>query len=100
MSNRHAPKIAEFLILDSAKVCSMAEQRYRGGRKSKGEREALHTRVDPLVSEAVRARAADRGMSLNDFVASVLAREVGMTNLAPQAPIRQKPEELPISDVA
>jgi len=81
-------------------VSLMAEQRYRGGRKSKGERDALHVRVDPLISEAVRARAAERHMSVNDFVASVLGREVGMANLAPEAPILPKPEELPISDVA
>ena len=78
----------------------MTTQRYRGGRYSKGERLPLLTRVAPPVSEAVRERAESRGMSVNDFIASILAREVGLSEFAPESPVQQKHEELPILDVA
>ncbi|QJU56278.1 toxin-antitoxin system HicB family antitoxin (plasmid) [Herbiconiux sp. SALV-R1] len=78
----------------------MTRQRYRGGRHGKGERTALISRVAPPLGEAVRVQAEERGMSVNDYVASVLAREVGMTELAPQAALLPHYEELPISDVA
>jgi hypothetical protein len=38
-------------------------------------------------------------MSLSDYIASVLARDVGLAKLAPQAAIRHD-EELPITQVA
>lgn len=78
----------------------MTTQRYRGGRKSKGDRLQLISRVAAPVGEAVRDQAEARGMSMNDFIASVLAREVGMPELAPQSPVQHKHQELPISDVA
>jgi hypothetical protein len=52
------------------------------------------------VSEAVRQRAESRGLSVNDFIASILAREVGLSEFAPESPVQQKHEELPILDVA
>ena len=76
------------------------QQRYRGGRNSKGDRLQLISRVATPVGEAVRESAEAHGMSVNDFIASVLAREVGMAELAPQSPVREKRQELPISDVA
>jgi hypothetical protein len=39
-------------------------------------------------------------MSVNDYIASVLAREVGMAELAPQSPIASRYQKLPISEVA
>jgi predicted HicB family RNase H-like nuclease len=86
--------------LNEAMVVTMTEQRYRGGRNSKGDRLQLISRVATPVGEAVRESAEARGMSVNDFIASVLAREVGMADLAPQYPVRQMPQELPIADVA
>jgi len=78
----------------------MTSQRYRGGRQSKGDRQALISRVATPLGEAVREKAEARGMSVNDYIASVLAREVGMTELAPQSPIMPRYQELPISEVA
>lgn len=78
----------------------MTEQRYRGGRKLKGERAPIMSRVLMPVAEAIRDNAETRGISVNDYVASLLAREVGMPELAPEVPVRNKVEELPIADVA
>jgi predicted HicB family RNase H-like nuclease len=78
----------------------MTSQRYRGGRQSKGDRQALISRVATPLGEAVREKAEARGMSVNDYIASVLAREVGMVDLAPQSPIMPRYQELPISEVA
>jgi predicted HicB family RNase H-like nuclease len=78
----------------------MTTQRYRGGRSSKGERLQLISRVATPIGEAVRTQAEERGMSMNDFIAAVLAREVGMPDLAPLSTIQPQRQELPISDAA
>lgn len=79
----------------------MPPQRNWGGRKSKGDRQALLSRVPDPIAEAVRERAEERGMTVSDYIASLLAREVGMTELAPEAPATvHHQEELPINEVA
>lgn len=87
-------------ILNGHRFTDMTSQRYRGGRQSKGDRQALISRVASPLGEAVRDRAEAHGMSVNDYIASVLAREVGMAELAPQSPALPRYEELPISEVA
>lgn len=77
----------------------MPPQRTYGGRKSKGDRQSMISRVPSPIADAVRDRAAERGMSLSDYIASVLARDVGLAKLAPQAAVRHD-EELPINQVA
>ena len=77
----------------------MPTQRNWGGRKSKGDRQALISRIPDPIADAVRERADERGMSLSDYIASVLAREVGMSDLAPESAVHHQ-EELPISQVA
>jgi hypothetical protein len=115
-SLRHAPAPCEFknliqkdpthrrdsqnLILNAHRFSAMTSQRYRGGRQSKGDRQALISRVATPLGEAVREKAEARGMSVNDYIASVLAREVGMAELAPQSPIASRYQKLPISEVA
>lgn len=71
-------------------------QRYQGGRPSKGDRQPLVSRVPTPIAEAVRQRAAQSGLSINDYIARLLASDVGMAQLAPA----QHFEELPITDVA
>lgn len=95
----HRPS-SQNLILNAHRFNAMTSQRYRGGRQSKGDRQALISRVATPLGEAVREKAEARGMSVNDYIASVLAREVGMTELAPQSPIMPRYQELPISEVA
>ena len=77
----------------------MPPQRTYGGRKSKGDRQPLLSRVPSPIADAVRDCAEERGMTLSDYIASVLARDVGLSELVPQASIHHD-EELPINKVA
>ena len=97
---RHTEAMVKNLFPIADRFDAMTAQRYRGGRHGKGERLPLLTRVALPLSEAVREHAEDRGMSVNDFIASILAREVGMSEFAPESPVQQKHEELLIADVA
>lgn len=67
----------------------------RGGRPSKGDRDAFKVRPARPVGDRVRERADAAGMSYSDYIAAVLARDVGMPDLAPRAE-RAVLEELPI----
>ena len=77
----------------------MPPKRTYGGRKSKGDRQPLLSRVPSPIADAVRDCADERGMTLSDYIASVLARDVGLSALVPQASIHHN-EELPITKVA
>jgi hypothetical protein len=57
----------------------------RGGRPSKGERDHLVTRPHTVLGEAARAEAERRGMTISDYLAGILARELGRPDLAPVA---------------
>lgn len=70
-------------------------QRYQGGRPSKGDRQPLVSRVATPIADAVRERAASEGLSVNDYIARLLAAEVGLTQLAPTMTFER--EELPIN---
>lgn len=61
----------------------MSMKRGHGGRPSKGPRDQFTARPALPVGEAVRARAAELGYELSDFVTLLLAREVGMEEYAP-----------------
>jgi hypothetical protein len=78
----------------------MTGQVHRGGRKSKGDRQALISRVPTPLADVVKAEADRRGMSLSDFIAASLAGTVGQPQLAPLSPAVPLYEELPITAVA
>lgn len=71
-----------------------------GGRKSKGARELLGTRPSSLLAEAARDRVDELGISMSDYLAILLAQDLGMPEYAPQTHIPIRQMELPISDVA
>lgn len=48
-----------------------------GGRKSKGLREPILTRVAADLAEAVREQAEAQGLTVNDYVANLLAERHG-----------------------
>jgi hypothetical protein len=64
------------------------------GRKSKGERTTLIVRVATPLSEVVRARANEAGLSISDYAGALIARahdlpqyaEPPWTGLDAQAP--------------
>lgn len=73
----------------------MTTRNSRGGRPSKGDRDAFKVRPARPVGERVRELAEAAGMSYSDYIAAVLARDVGMPDLAPRVE-NVSHEELPI----
>ena len=69
------------------------------GRPHKGDRDAFMTKPARPVGDALRARAKELGMTYGDYIAGVLARDLGLPEFAPQDP-HANDEELPISAVA
>lgn len=66
----------------------------RGGRRSKGERRLLSTRLPIPVYEAIHQLADTDATSASEYVARVLAAHVGRPDLvAPQ----DQPEGLPLA---
>ncbi len=65
-------------------------------QRHKGDRLQLVSRTPTPVGEAVRHNAEERGMNVSDYIASILAREVGLPELAPVAAVQQSRVELPI----
>jgi len=55
----------------------------RGGRKSKGQRELLATRALVPLAAAARNRADDLGMTMSDYLASLIAQDINPAQFAP-----------------
>ena len=53
------------------------EQR-KPGRPSKGDREEVKMRVPRPMADALRAEAARRGTTVNDLLAELASRELGI----------------------
>jgi hypothetical protein len=90
-----------FLNQATTTVRDMAAQRHHGGRPAKGDRQALLSRVPAPLGEAVKAQADMRGMSVSDYIAALLAQNLGMPELVANPPaVIPTRQELPIADVA
>lgn len=68
----------------------------RIGRPSKGDRDAMMVRPARPLGDLVRARAEQAGLTISDYVATVLAEVHDLPQYAPQRSSRQQ-EELPLS---
>jgi predicted HicB family RNase H-like nuclease len=75
----------------------MARRRGSGGRPSKGPRIAFTTRVPESLGDVISDAADDAGLSLNDYIAGVLAHAHGLP--AP-AHTDTRQEELQLSKTA
>ncbi|MDQ2851966.1 MAG: hypothetical protein M3Y49_14800 [Actinomycetota bacterium] len=65
------------------------------GRRSKGTRALLGCRAPEKLDKAVRIAAADHGMSISDYMVTVLALHLGMPD---QAPLQDSPpDRLPMT---
>lgn len=73
--------------------------RVNRGRPSKGDRDAFMTKPARPVGDAIREHAEQLGMTYGDYIASILARELGMPEYAPVPP-HVNDEELHINKVA
>lgn len=78
----------------------MAVKRGRGGRPSRGERDQLLARPPMPVGDAFRDRAEALGISISDYMSALIAREVGLGDMAPMpsgSPEQTAPLELEAS---
>lgn len=66
------------------------------GRKSKGDRHLIASRVPRVIADRAFKEAGERGMSMSDFVAAVLAERYERTDLAAMAEPTQD-ERLPLT---
>lgn len=57
---------------------TLAVERKKPGRKSKGDRCQVNTRQPRVLTEAAEAEAARRGMTMTNFVGQLLADAVGL----------------------
>lgn len=104
MLNRDAPRptlaVAASARLDVV-MTTGGEPRRKPGQQPKGPREAMTTRVHPDVHKVItaRARAAGYRKSTSDYVAAILANEVGLTHLAPPPshPADEDQDRLPLT---
>lgn len=81
-------------------VGPMGQKRGPGGRPHKGPRDAMMIRPHEDIGRVVRARAEEAGYTVTGYVSAVLAREVGLPNLAPEPdgpPAEKQREELPLT---
>lgn len=53
-------------------------ERRKCGRKSKGDRRPMITRLPRALADGAQEHAARHGMSFNDLVGVLLSREVGI----------------------
>lgn len=65
------------------------------GRPSKGHRALLGCRAPERLDSAVRAAAADQGMSISDYMVTVLALHLDMPDQAPEQ--GSLPDRLPMA---
>jgi len=54
------------------------------GRRTKGARELLGTRADTALAAAARLKAAELGLSVSDYLATVLAIDLDLPQYAPK----------------
>ena len=66
-----------------------------GGRRSKGERRLVVTRLATDVADQVAEAAAQRGMTVSDYLAALVYADLGLPLPPPAQPADQPP--LPLS---
>lgn len=66
------------------------------GQPHKGDRAYIATRPPKRVADALRVRADERGMSVSEYVAALVAKDVGLPDAVPlRQPKNQR--ELPLT---
>lgn len=67
----------------------MARYKAGPGRPSKGDRDAFVTRPARDVGTEIRRRAEEAGMPYGEYIAALLAYQVGRPDLAPQSAVQE-----------
>lgn len=79
-----------------ARIMLMPTPPGRRRRNHKGDRDAMMIRPDALVGHEVRSRADQAGMTISDYVWTLLAQEVDMPERAPATPAARSDQQLPL----
>ena len=64
-----------------------------GGRRSKGERRLVVTRLPTEIADRVALAAEERGMTVSDYLATLVYSDLGI----PGPPERTAQDQLPLS---
>jgi hypothetical protein len=67
----------------------MARYKAGPGRPSKGDRDAFVTRPARDVGNEIRRRAEEAGMPYGEYIAALLAYQVGRPDLAPRSAVQE-----------
>lgn len=67
-----------------------------GGRRHKGPRVLIATRVHPELAEIIRDRAEDAELTVTEYIADVLAQKVEREDLL-KTQTQVTPQELPLT---
>lgn len=78
----------------------MPAKRGRGGRPTKGPRDAIMVRPHADLGALIREQAEAEGMHIGDYVATVLAKQLGCPELAPRPQLNRSQEVLPLASTA
>ena len=62
------------------------------GRQHMGERDFIAARPPKRVADAARARAAERGVSLSQYVSALMATDVGLPDAVPLPDVPNSPQ--------
>ena len=62
------------------------------GRQHMGERDFIAARPPKPVADAARARAAERGVSLSQYVSALMATDVGLPDAVPLPDVPDSPQ--------
>lgn len=78
----------------------VAKQHGRGGRPTKGPRDAIMVRPHADLGVLIREAAEAEGMHIGDYVAVILAEHHARPDLAPRAQANAAQEVLPLASTA
>ncbi|MFY0409784.1 hypothetical protein [Solicola sp. PLA-1-18] len=78
----------------------MTVRKSQGGRHSKGDRDAMMIRPPRQLGDIVRDAAENEGMTITDYVTTLLAREHGLPAMAPTPSRPSHQKELPLQQTA
>lgn len=90
---RHAPDVTR--RCNRNLYCERMGRRANAGRPSKGERQLLGTRPAQTMADAAHSRANELGLTMSDYLISLLAKDLGMPELSVVSPSTNKELHIP-----
>lgn len=94
-ATRRSTQPSPFLQHSTVSITGMPAHKPGPGRRSKGDRDAFYTRPPRAIGERIRVEADRLGVSYSDYIAALVADQLGMREEAPTLPDRAQ-QELPL----